>query len=84
MAVFINFGAIVVNNISNNAGVFLGENVQQGWDSPTKTNQSLNIFGTGCVSINNININCDPDIVDTPDIFTNFNIPTAPVILKGT
>jgi hypothetical protein len=84
MAVFINFGVIVVNNLSSNAGIFFGENVQQGWNSPTKTNQALNIFGIGCVSLNNININSDPDGIDTPNIDNNLNATTAPVILKAT
>ena len=84
MAVFISFGVIVVNNLANNAGLFMGENVQQGWDSPAKTNQALNMFGVGTVSINNININSDPDVTDTPDFFNNLNAQAAPVILKGT
>lgn len=84
MAVFVNFGAIVVNNMTNNAGIFFGENVQQGWFSPAKTNYSLNIFGNGNLTLSNININSDPDLIDTPSCFTNVNTPTAPVILKGT
>lgn len=84
MAVFINFGAIVVNNLANNSGIFFGENVQQGWDSPAKTNQAQNIYGIGCVTLNNININCDPDLVDTPTFHSNLNAPVAPTILKGT
>lgn len=84
MAVFINFGAIAVNNLANDAGLFLGENVQQGWISPAKTNQGLNIFGNGNLIVNNININSDPDLIDTPTCFTNLNTPTAPVILKAT
>lgn len=84
MAVFINFGAIVVNNIASSSGIFFGENVQQGWDAPAKTNQALNIFGIGCVSLNNININCDPDLVDTPTFHTVANAQVAPTILKGT
>ena len=83
MAVFINFGVIVVNSLANNAGIFFGENVQQGWISPTKTNQALSIFGANSLIINNININSDPDFVDTPTCYTNLNVPTAPVILKG-
>ncbi|HBF37193.1 MAG TPA: hypothetical protein DDW50_07715 [Firmicutes bacterium] len=84
MAVFINFGVMVINNLSNNAGVFFGENVQQGWSSPAKTNQALNIFGVGCVSLNNINIVSDPDGVDMPAIDNNMNTPVAPVIVKAT
>lgn len=83
MAVFINFGLIIINNMTNDAGLFFGENVQQGWDSPAKTNQALNMFGVGTISINNININTDPDLVDTPSTNTNLNAQTAPVILKG-
>jgi translation initiation factor RLI1 len=84
MAVFINFGVIVVNNLTNNAGIFFGENVQQGWVSPAKTNQAVNIFGNGNLTVSNININSDPDLVDTPTYFTDLNVPTAPVILKAT
>jgi translation initiation factor RLI1 len=84
MAVFINFGVIVVNNLTNNAGIFFGENVQQGWVSPAKTNQAVNIFGNGNLTVSNININSDPDLVDTPTYFTDLNVPTAPVILKVT
>ncbi|MGE5606754.1 MAG: hypothetical protein ACM3YE_13825 [Bacteroidota bacterium] len=84
MAVFVNFGVIVVNSLANDAGIFFGENVQQGWNSPAKTNQGLNIFGNGNLTVNNININSDPDLIDTPTYFNNLNAPTAPVILKGT
>jgi hypothetical protein len=83
MAVFINFGVIVVNNLTNNAGIFFGENVQQGWISPAKTNYGLNIFGNGNLTVSNINITSDPDFVDTPTCNTNLNAPAAPVILKG-
>lgn len=83
MAVFINFGLIIVNNLANAAGIFFGENVQQGWDSPAKTNQALNMFGVGTISINNININSDPDFIDTPTTNNNLNAEPAPVILKG-
>ncbi|HBE80011.1 MAG TPA: hypothetical protein DDW65_19860 [Firmicutes bacterium] len=83
MAVFINFGVMVINSLANDAGIFFGENVQQGWSSPAKTNQALSIFGLGCVSLNNININSDPDVVDTPIMDNNLNIPTAPVIVKA-
>ena len=83
MAVFINFGLIIINNLASNAGLFFGENVQQGWDSPTKTNQALNMFGVGTISINNININDDPDLIDTPNIYNNLNAPAAPVIVMA-
>jgi hypothetical protein len=83
MAVFINFGAIVVNNLASSSGIFFGENVQQAWDAPAKTNQALNIFGVACVTINNININSDPDFVDTPTFHTNLNVQPTPTILKG-
>ncbi len=83
MAVFINFGVIAVNVLSNNTGVFFGENVQQGWNSPSKSNQAQRLYGTGCITINNININTDPDCVDTPTIDNNLNMPTAPVIVKA-
>lgn len=84
MAVIINFGALVINNLTNATGVFFGENVQQGWNSPSKSNQALRIYGTGCVSLNNINILNDPDAVDTPTIDNNLNMPAAPVIVKAT
>ncbi|TCL76416.1 hypothetical protein EDC14_1002175 [Hydrogenispora ethanolica] len=71
MAVFVNFGILVVNSIANNAGVFFGENAQQGWDSPTKSNQAVNIYGVGCCTVNNINVVCDPDLVDTPTFHSN-------------
>jgi translation initiation factor RLI1 len=83
MAVFINFGVIVVNNLANASGIFFGENVQQGWISPAKTNYALNIFGNGNLTLNNININSDPDVIDTPTISTNLNAEPAPIILKG-
>lgn len=84
MAVFINFGVMVINNLTNATGVFFGENVQQGWNSPSKSNQGQRLYGVGCVSINNININSDPDGVDTPTIHNNLDMTTAPVILKAT
>ncbi len=82
MAVFINFGVMVVNTIETNAGLFFGENVQQGWDAPSKTNQALAIYGAGCISVGNVNIVSDPDVVDTPTMHNNLNAPPAPVILK--
>ncbi len=84
MAVIINFGVMVINNITNASGVFFGENVQQGWNSPSKSNQGQRLYGTGNVSINNININSDPDVADSPNIDNNLNLPTAPVIIKAT
>ena len=83
MAVFINFGVMVVNVLSNNTGIFFGENAQQGWNSPSKSNQAQRLYGVGCVSVNNININSDPDGVDTPNIDNNINMPGAPVIVKA-
>lgn len=84
MAVLINFGVIVVNNLANNAGLFFGENVQQGWISPAKTNQAFSILGNGNLTVSNININSDPDLVDTPTYFADLNTPAAPTILKAT
>lgn len=83
MAVFINFGVIIVNNLASDSGFFFGENVQQGWNAPAKTNQAINMFGVGTISINNINITSDPDLVDTPSPNSNLNAEPAPVILKG-
>ncbi len=84
MAVVINFGVLVVNNLTNNAGLFFGENAsQQGWDSPTKTNEAQGIYGVGCVAVNSVNINIDPDLVDTLTNHNNLNAPMAPLIIKA-
>lgn len=67
MAVFVNFGALVVNAMENNAGVFFGENSQSFWDSHSKNNQPMGqIFGElNCITVP-LNINNDQDLTDIP------------------
>jgi hypothetical protein len=83
MAVFLHIDNQVINQISMSAGVFSGENVQQGWSSTTKSNNALRITGQRNLAVNNINIINDPDLIDTPNISPNIDATTAPAILRG-
>ncbi|KKM11559.1 hypothetical protein SY88_07600 [Clostridiales bacterium PH28_bin88] len=83
MAVFIKFGAISVDSMENNSGVFFGENVQLGWDSHAKNNQAVGPIAGKVIFITNpINILKDPDIIDAPINDQDIEVSTAPSILK--
>ena len=84
MAVLVNIGALTVNQISTNAGIFSGEFVQLGWNSSIKTNTGFLISGHLNWFFNNINLISDPDGIDAPFWDANVNATTSAVILKGT
>lgn len=67
MAVFIGFGGIKIAAISNNAGVWFGQNIQNGWDSHSVT-KLANAFAMGDFNFmpSMINLYLDPDIIDSP------------------
>jgi|LSQX01.1.fsa_nt_gb hypothetical protein len=85
MAVFITFGAILVNSMENDAGVFFGENVQTGWDSHAKNNMGLGqVFGNGDLIISPLNIFSDCDIIDAPINDQDVEANLGPAIAKIT
>lgn len=67
MAVFIGFGAIKIAAQSNNAGVWFGQNVQNGWDSHSVTKMA-SAFNMGDFNFlpTAIGIYIDPDLIDSP------------------
>jgi hypothetical protein len=83
MAVLLSIGSQIINQLSTAAGIFSGENVQQGWDSTTKANNALYITGQLNLSVANINIVYDPDLLDNPIVAPNVDVTTSPAIFKG-
>jgi hypothetical protein len=83
MAVFINFGAMILNSIADGSGIFFGENVQQGWSSPDKVNTASSVSGFGDLICSQVNIINDSDLIDHQPNIINTNTPFAPQILKG-
>ncbi|HAQ06302.1 MAG TPA: hypothetical protein DCR24_01725 [Bacillus bacterium] len=68
MAISFFFNSINVNSMQSNAGVFIGGNVQTGWNSPTKQNNGIFGTGQGNMYFGNLNLNSDNDGVDQPNI----------------
>jgi hypothetical protein len=83
MAVFVNFGAMILNSVGDGSGIFFGENVQQGWTSPDKINTASSISGYGDLVVSQINIINDPDMIDHQPNVINANAALAPQILKA-
>lgn len=71
MAVWVNLGSIKVGGITNDSGIFIGENMQNGWDSHSKGNSGIGeISGDhNWLTVYMALLN-DPDIIDSP-IFDN-------------
>jgi hypothetical protein len=83
MAVFINFGAMILNSVGDASGIFFGENVQQGWSSPDKINTASSVSGYGDMVGSQVNIINDSDLIDHQPNIINTNAAIAPQILKG-
>ena len=67
MPVWFQIGYMKVGAMQSDAGVFMGENIQNGWDSHTKSNQA----GSSATGDYNylptvLNIVNDPDLIDVP------------------
>lgn len=79
MAVFINFGGIKIASQTNNAGVWFGQNIQNGWDahSVSKTAAAFNMGDFNYLSTM-FALYLDPDVVDAPvldqDVKGNANL----------
>lgn len=79
MAVFINFGGVKIAAQSNNAGVWFGQNIQNGWDAHSVTKMAAG-FNMGDFSYlpTLFGLYIDPDVIDSPiadqDIKGNANI----------
>lgn len=67
MAVFIGFGGIKIAAQSNNAGVWFGQNIQNGWDAHSVTKMA-NAFTMGDFNVipTFIGLYVDPDFIDSP------------------
>jgi hypothetical protein len=68
MAISFFFNAINVNSMKNNGGVFIGGNVQTGWNSPTKQNSGILGTGQGNLYTGNLHVINDNDGIDQPNI----------------
>ncbi|MCL6516638.1 hypothetical protein [Alicyclobacillus sp.] len=79
MAVFIAFGGMKIAAQSNCAGVWFGQNIQNGWDAHSVTKMASG-FAMGDFNIlpSFVNIYLDPDLLDTPvfdpDVKSNASI----------
>jgi hypothetical protein len=61
----IDINALNVTSIAQNAGIFIGEGKINGMESHEKENSAMgSISGEKNLSINNVNLNNDPDIID--------------------
>lgn len=67
MAVLINFGVIKIAAQTNNAGVWFGQNIQNGWDAHAITKLAAG-FNMGDFNVlpSFISIYIDPDLIDSP------------------
>ncbi|MCY0900680.1 MAG: hypothetical protein OWU32_00660 [Firmicutes bacterium] len=71
MSVLVNLGGIKVGALANDCGIFIGENMQMGWDSHAKQNTGVgSISGDGNVLTVCFALLYDPDMIDCP-IFDN-------------
>ena len=79
MAVFIGFGGMKIAAQSNNAGVWFGQNIQNGWDSHSIT-KLASAFTMGDFNLlpTMFSVYIDPDFIDSPvadqDIKGNANL----------
>lgn len=79
MAVFVNFAGMKIAAQSNNAGVWFGQNIQNGWDahSVTKVASCYNLGDFNLLQ-SFLSLYSDPDFIDTPitdpDIKGNANV----------
>lgn len=63
----VHFDQIMVNLLEKNSGIFIGTNLQYGWNSHNKTNASVNnILGDYNNLYENINVVYDNDFMDMP------------------
>lgn len=79
MAVFVGFGAIKIAAQSNNAGVWFGQNIQNGWDAHSVTKMaSAFVMGDFNLTPSAFSLYVDPDFIDSPiadqDIKGNANV----------
>ncbi|MCY0876070.1 MAG: hypothetical protein OWT28_07380 [Firmicutes bacterium] len=71
MGVVVNLGGIKVGSLASDCGIFIGENMQNGWDSHSKANTGVGaIAGDYNVLTVYLALLNDPDIIDVP-IFDN-------------
>lgn len=71
VSVVVSLGGIKVGSLANDCGIFIGENMQHGWDSHAKGNTGVGmIAGDYNVLAVYLALLNDPDIIDSP-IFDN-------------
>jgi hypothetical protein len=83
MAVTVNYGIVKLNSVTDNAGFFCGENVQQGVASPNKTNTTSVISGAGDAVCGQVNMVNDIDVLDVVVNRVNNQPSPAPGIVKS-
>ncbi len=77
LAVAINIGFLNVGGIQSDAGVFFGQNMQNGWDSHSKSNQAGPSAGGYFNTVwSYINLLSDPDVIDVPIMDQDIKSPT--------
>jgi hypothetical protein len=74
---------MVLNSITDNSGMFFGENVQNYWESMNKLNTAFLISGANDRAFNQYNIIYDTDLFDQLINHINLEAARAPAILKG-
>ncbi|MDQ0188199.1 hypothetical protein JI721_14780 [Alicyclobacillus cycloheptanicus] len=67
MAVLIGFGGIKIAAQTNNAGVWFGQNMQNGWDAHSVTKlASAFVMGDFNLTSSMFSVYLDPDLIDAP------------------
>jgi len=74
------FNSILVNSINTNAGIFVGTNGQNNWNSNSNSKSGFgSVLGAGNVISRAVNIFTDNDFIDTPIINSGYNGARLPV-----
>ncbi len=82
MPVAIQIGFMKVGGIQSDSGVFFGENMQNGWDSHSKSNSAGNgATGDYNLAPSYLNLINDPDFIDVPINDQDIKSPTLAHIM---
>ncbi len=82
MPVAIQIGYLKVGAMQSDCGVFFGQNIQNGWDSHSKSNSAGNsAAGDYNVLPSQTNIVHDPDMIDVPINDQDIKSPTLAHIM---
>ncbi len=82
MPVAIQIGLLKVGGMQSDCGVFFGQNMQNGWDSHSKTNAAGNgASGDYNLLPSHVNFILDPDIIDAPINDQDIKSPTLAHIM---